>query len=130
MSECRLNIPPADDGAQVCDDCLKTEHPEKCTHKLADMPRWLSSQKMEVVRSLLADDPAMLLRESMGICADAQSKAFPSGDVERFFKNIITEIPVDIFCSIGEANTNHVTIAVDPAGGGSQTSLYAYATLV
>ena len=55
----------------------------------------------------------------MGICADAQSKAFPSGDVERFFKNIITEIPVDIFCSIGEANTNHVTIAVDPAGGGS-----------
>ena len=27
----------------VCDDCLLTEHPEKCTHKLAEMPRWLSS---------------------------------------------------------------------------------------
>lgn len=37
----------------VCEDCMKTDHPEKCTHKLAEMPRWLSSQKMEVVKSLL-----------------------------------------------------------------------------
>ena len=44
----------------VCDDCMKTDHPELCTHKLAEMPRWLSSSKMEVVKSLLADDPAML----------------------------------------------------------------------
>ena len=44
----------------VCDDCLKTEHPERCRHKLASMPRWLSSQKVETVRQLLAEDPAML----------------------------------------------------------------------
>lgn len=44
----------------VCDECLKTEHPEKCTHRLADMPRWLSSSKMETVKALLSDDPAML----------------------------------------------------------------------
>ena len=24
---------------QVCDDCLQTDHPEKCRHKLASMPR-------------------------------------------------------------------------------------------
>ena len=36
---------------------MKTDTPEKCTHKLAEMPRWLSSKKMEVVKSLLADDP-------------------------------------------------------------------------
>tara|TARA_Y100000816_G_scaffold278487_1_gene249712 strand:- start:3 stop:242 length:240 start_codon:yes stop_codon:yes gene_type:complete len=46
----------------VCDECLKTDEPEKCTHKLNEMPRWLSSNKMETVKSLLADDPAMLLR--------------------------------------------------------------------
>ena len=40
--------------AQVCDDCLKTDHPEKCRHKLASMPRWLSSKKVETVRALLA----------------------------------------------------------------------------
>ena len=30
----------------VCAACLKTDEPEKCTHKLAEMPRWLSSNKM------------------------------------------------------------------------------------
>jgi len=46
----------------VCDECLKSDCPEKCTHKMSEMPRWLSSTKMETVRSLLSDDPAMLLR--------------------------------------------------------------------
>jgi len=70
----------------VCDECLQTAHPEKCRHKLAEMPRWLSSKKMEVVRSLLADDPAMLLRESMGVSADSSNSAFPSEDVLAFFE--------------------------------------------
>jgi len=39
---------------QVCDECLLSDHPEKCRHKLASMPRWLSSAKVEVVRKLLA----------------------------------------------------------------------------
>jgi len=26
----------------VCEACMKTEHPERCTHKLADMPRCAS----------------------------------------------------------------------------------------
>ena len=41
----------------VCDDCLKTDHPERCRHKLASMPRWLSSKKVETVRTLLAGAP-------------------------------------------------------------------------
>ena len=76
----------------VCDDCMQTgtkhtnphahafsphccvhafsphrrvaDHPENCTHKLAEMPRWLSSAKMEVVKSLLSEDPAMLVRRA------------------------------------------------------------------
>lgn len=40
---------------QVCDDCLKGDFPERCRHKLASMPRWLSSKKVEVVRQLLAE---------------------------------------------------------------------------
>jgi hypothetical protein len=43
----------------VCEDCLKTEHPELCTHKLSEMPRWLSSQKLEVIKALLSEDPAL-----------------------------------------------------------------------
>jgi hypothetical protein len=102
----------------VCEACMKTEHPERCQHKLAEMPRWLSSQKMEVVKSLLSDDPAMLLRESMGVCADASSRAFPSADIDSFFKRIYNGIAEDIYGST-DYNTNHFVVAVDPAGGGS-----------
>ena len=41
------------------------DHPEKCTHKMAEMPRWISSAKMEKVKTLLADDP---VRDAM-LCA-------------------------------------------------------------
>lgn len=30
----------------------------------SQMPRWLSSAKMEVVKSLLSEDPAMLVRRT------------------------------------------------------------------
>ena len=55
LSKRQLNVLPVGCGAQVCDECLKTDHPEKCRHKLASMPRWLSSQKVEVVRKLLSE---------------------------------------------------------------------------
>lgn len=64
----------------LADDCLASEHPELCRHKMSSMPRWLSSQKVEIgelhtleqnddsriantclfvfaVRTLLAEDP-------------------------------------------------------------------------
>ena len=63
LSKRLLNVVPVDCGAQ-----------EKCRHKLASMPRWLSSAKVETVRKLLAEDPAMLLRESLGISADGSEK--------------------------------------------------------
>ena len=49
----------------VCDDCLKTDHPEKCRHKLASMPRWLSSKKVETVRALLAEDPVRVALDTL-----------------------------------------------------------------
>jgi len=39
----------------VCDACLKTEHPENCRHKMSEIPRWISSQKVEIVRTMLSD---------------------------------------------------------------------------
>ena len=81
----------------ICDKCLAGDHPEKCTHRAAEVPRWISNAKMETIKTLLADDPvskrlrqpqtqptltaflrctgvccpqALLMRESMGIrCA-------------------------------------------------------------
>jgi hypothetical protein len=95
----------------VCDACLKTEHPEKCTHKMSEIPRWISSKKVEVVRTLLADDPvsthsmrgvttsflymldsnalscasqAMLLRETLGISADGSEKMYRDDETTAF----------------------------------------------
>ena len=56
--------------------------------------------------------------ESMGISADSSSRAFPSADIEAFFKRIITGIPQDIYGGT-EYNTDHFVVAVDPSGGGS-----------
>lgn len=110
----------------VCDDCMKTEHPERCRHKLASMPRWLSSQKVETVRKLLAEDPAMLLRESLGISADGSEKAFPGAEIEAMIARTAPPIPYNIRAP--SENTQHAFIAVDPSGGGA--SAFSIASLV
>lgn len=99
------------------DDCLLTDHPEKCRHKLASMPRWLSSAKVETVRKLLAEDPAMLLRESLGISADGSEKAFAQRDVEDMLARQAPEL--EYSARDPRRNTQHVFLAVDPSGGGA-----------
>lgn len=103
----------------VCDECAKTDHPERCTHKQHLLPRWLSSTKMETVRAMLSDDPAMLLRESMGYCADSTTKAFSSSDVEHFLaRSVAPEIDQEAV----------IVISCDPSGGGA--SAFAVCSLV
>jgi len=110
----------------VCDDCLKTDHPEKCRHKLASMPRWLSSKKVETVRALLAEDPAMLLRESLGISADGSEKAFGTEAIEAMMRRVPNRLRYDV--REPTTNVNHVFVACDPSGGGA--SAFSVASLV
>lgn len=88
-----------------------------CTHKTAEMPRWLSSKKLETIKKLLSGDPAMLLRESMGVSAESTTRAFKEADVQRF-----VERP---FASLQKMQ--YVFVAVDPAAGG--TSAFAICTI-
>jgi hypothetical protein len=74
---------------------------------------------MEVVKSLLAEDPAMLLRESMGVGADSNTKAFHATDINNFFKRPGMEMEREDVHHTSSRNTNHILIAVDPAGGGA-----------
>ena len=97
----------------VCDDCLKTDHPEKCRHKLASMPRWLSSKKVETVRALLAEDPRHALRESLGISADGSEKAFGTESIEAMIKRVPNKL---LRCASPTSNINHVFVACDPVG--------------
>ena len=66
-----------------------------------------------------ADDPAMLLRESMGLASDGTHKAFPSHLVDAFFNRPrIGDIWRHIDFEFHE-NTNNILVAVDPSGGGA-----------
>jgi hypothetical protein len=33
----------------ICDKCMQSDQPEKCTHRAAEMPRWLSSTKVRLL---------------------------------------------------------------------------------
>ena len=81
------------------------------------MPRWLSSAKVEVVRKLLAEDPAMLLRESLGISADGSEKAFAQRDIENMLARTAPEL--EYSARDPRKNTQHIFLAVDPSGGGA-----------
>ena len=70
----------------------------------------------------------VLMRESMGIAADASNKAFPSADVDRLLDRPRARVNVDILDTTGAANTKHFILAVDPSGGGS--SAFAVASMV
>ena len=94
----------------VCAECLRTPNPERCNHRVADMPRWLSSQKMETIRALMADDPAMLLRESMGVSAETTTRAFNETHIAQFIARPRTA---------PARRLSHIYVSVDPAGGGS-----------
>lgn len=61
----------------------------------------------------------MLLRESMGVGADSNTKAFHATDINSFLKRPPVEIYRDGIDFLNPRNTNHVVLAVDPAGGGA-----------
>lgn len=61
----------------------------------------------------------MLLRESLGISADASNKAFPSADVDAFLARRLEKVPYNFLNSDHKNNTKHFLLAVDPSGGGS-----------
>lgn len=61
----------------------------------------------------------MLLRESLGISADASNKAFPSAEVDAFLARRMTKLHENLTNMDHENNTKHFLLAVDPSGGGS-----------
>lgn len=95
----------------VCDACRATDFPEQCTHKLHEMPRWLDSKRVGMIKKILADDPSMFLRETMGLSCDGNTRAFP--------ETHITGLSQRPRPSVGRLSTTNVFVAIDPAGGGS-----------
>ena len=110
----------------VCDECMKTDNPTACTHKLSEAPKWISSEKVETIKALMEKNQAMLLRESFGVSADSNTRAFYNSDIEAFFDTKVSKIPSNLFDEMGNARNNHIVISVDPSGGGkSQFAIFS-----
>lgn len=101
----------------VCEECRKSDRREKCTHKTSELPRWLGSDNVEMLKVMLADDPVMLLQETMGVNAETTARAFKEADVAALIARPLMEPP----------RISHVYTAVDPAGGGA--SAFAVCTI-
>jgi hypothetical protein len=73
---------------------------------------------VDTVKRLLEDDPALLLRETMGVSVDSTNKAFKSNYIEE----MMNVPPTDISKIKGARNNTTamkwVILAVDPSGGG------------
>lgn len=94
----------------VCGACALTDHPEKCNHKMDDLPRWISAGNIEKVRTILSEDPGMFLRETMGVSAESTIAAFKQEYVDAFQAKPMVRAGLyapDLF------------VAVDPSGGGN-----------
>ena len=64
----------------------------------------------------------------MGVGADSNNKAFHAQDINAFLARAPVEIYRDPLNYEDRTNTNHILVAVDPAGGGS--SAFAICSMV
>jgi hypothetical protein len=97
--------------SMVCEECAKLDDPTTCTHKTGELPRWISNDNVEMIKILLQDDPALLMRETMGVNAETTTRAFKETDVARFVDRPHVFPP----------RISYIFTAVDPAGGGASS---------
>ena len=93
----------------VCDACKAAGKGASCTHNQDLIPPWKSTQKLDMVRALYADQQDLMQRESMGTITDDAKSCFKSDDVISVMKSTVP-LPCD---------PDYVFIGVDPNGGGS-----------
>ena len=75
--------------------------------------------QIDTIKRMLAGDSAMFLRETMGICAEATTRAFREEKVKLLEQRPRAGLPFP---------ASHVYVSVDPAGGGN--SAFAMASIV
>ena len=106
----------------ACADCVRAGTAVDCTHLQSRNPSWKSNQRLTRVRRIMAEvaqDSNLHLRENMGMVASGTQYIFTSPDVSKFLqpqRRFAWTRPPPVVYS-----------AVDPSGGGTQSS-YAVCT--
>lgn len=67
----------------ICDRCQRSEHPEKCKHKLYEAPPHKSMAKRGIVQLLYGEkNAALMARESMGVILNSDQLCLNPKDID------------------------------------------------
>lgn len=95
----------------ICDSCMDSEHPERCTHRTHLLPPWKSKAKLAMVREIYGDQTDLLQRESLGAITQDASSVFPEDALTTIFSRGRQSPPTKI--------PRAIYISCDPTGGGA-----------
>jgi len=95
----------------ACVACQAAGTPQTCTHCWASLPPWQSARKHKKIRAMMADQPELLARETMGISSDMHQRAFSRKVMDALRARPALKTP--------KVPPTHLFLTVDPSGGGS-----------
>lgn len=96
-----------------CERCLREQRHKRgldCPHNASVRPPWKSGQRHELVKSLMASNKDMWLREQTGVVTKSESCAFSKEGLDK-----LSHRPAKF---LQTHEVEHVFVAIDPAGGG------------
>lgn len=106
----------------VCTEPECQMEPERCWHKIHEIPRWHDAKRHKRVRLLMESNPTIRDREVMGLIANQAESLFKRALLERQLERAPTFFPTTVTLA-----ASHVYIMVDPNANG--TSCYAVVSM-
>ena len=92
----------------ACDSCIEKGQASQCVHRLHLIPRWQSSDRHELLKTVMQDRPDLIESELAGLAFDAAQTVFRSADLDVMFSQPPPELRLN----------EDVHIFIDPAAGG------------
>lgn len=92
----------------ACDACIEKGQASQCVHRLHLIPRWQSSDRHELLKTVMQDRPDLIESELAGLAFDAAQTVFRSADLDVMFSQPAPEMRIN----------EDVHIFIDPAAGG------------
>lgn len=98
-------------AAQVqlaCDACIEKGQASQCVHRLHLIPRWQSSDRHELLKTVMQDRPDLIESELAGLAFDAAQTVFRAPDLDVMFSQAPPAPQIN----------EDVHLFIDPAAGG------------
>lgn len=92
----------------ACDACIEQGKASQCVHRLHLIPRWQSSDRHELLKTVMQDRPDLIESELAGLAFDAAQTVFRAPDLDVMFSQPPPPPQVN----------EDVHLFIDPAAGG------------